>query len=92
MNGRLYDLGEYPGLLLNETDSPAVGEVYEVEDALLRELDEFEASSNYLRRQVTIFLGDQTKTGWAYEPDLQFYSLRTLIESGDWLEYAKTRK
>ena len=92
VNGRLYDLGEYPGLLLSETDSPVVGEVYEVDDALLQELDEFEVSSNYLRRPVTISLGDQTKTGWAYEPDAQFYSLRKLIESGDWLEYAKTRK
>lgn len=92
VNGHLYDLGEYPGLLLSETDSPVVGEVYEVDDALLQELDEFEVSSNYLRRQVTISLGDQTKTGWVYEPDLQFYSLRKLIESGDWLEYAKTRK
>ena len=92
VNGRLYDLGEYPGLLLSETESPVVGEVYEVDDALLQELDEFEASSNYLRRQVTISFGNQKETGWAYEPDLQYYSLGTLIESGDWLEYAKTRR
>jgi gamma-glutamylcyclotransferase (GGCT)/AIG2-like uncharacterized protein YtfP len=92
VSGRLYDLGEYPGLLLSETDSTVVGEVYEVDDVLLQELDEFEASSNYLRRQVTISLADQTKTGWAYEPDLQFYSLGRLIESGDWLEYAKTKR
>ena len=91
VGGRLYDLGKYPGLLVSESDSPVVGEVYEVDDALLLDLDEFEASSNYLRRQVTISLGDLTAIGWAYEPDLQFYSLATLIDSGDWLEYAKTK-
>ena len=91
ISGSLYDLGPYPGLQLDDSKALVTGEVYEVDDALLQELDEFEASSNYLRRQVTVSFGDQTKIGWAYEPDLQFYSLRRLIESGDWLEYAKTK-
>lgn len=91
VNGSLYDLGDYPGLLLSETDSPVMGEVYEVDDELLQELDDFEVSSNYLRRQVEISLGNQRQIGWTYEPDPEFYSLRTLIKSGDWLEYAKTK-
>nr|ART40717.1 L310 [uncultured bacterium] len=68
-----------------------MGEVYEVDDELLQELDDFEVSSNYLRRQVEISLGDQRKSGWTYEPDPECYSLRTLIKSGDWLEQAKTK-
>jgi gamma-glutamylcyclotransferase (GGCT)/AIG2-like uncharacterized protein YtfP len=91
VSGSLYDLGAYPGLLLNESDSPVTGEVYEVDDETLKRLDEFEASSNYLRKQVEIPLGTHTRTCWAYEPDPEFYSLHTVITSGDWIEYAKTK-
>ena len=57
VSGSLYDLGAYPGLLSNESNSLVIGEVYEVDDELLIGLDEFEASSNYLRKQVEVFLG-----------------------------------
>ncbi|HET6671145.1 MAG TPA: gamma-glutamylcyclotransferase family protein [Pyrinomonadaceae bacterium] len=91
VSGSLYDLGPYPGLLLNESHALVTGEVYEVNDELLNQLDDFEASSNYLRRQVEISLGTDRRMCWTYEPDPEFYSLSTLIESGDWLEYAKTK-
>ena len=91
VSGSLYDLGAYPGLLLSESDSVVVGEVYEVDDEILNKLDNFEASSNYYRKQVEISLGNQRKMCWTYEPNPEFYSLRTLITSGDWLEYAKTK-
>ena len=89
--GSLYDLGAYPGLLLNESNSLVLGEVYEVDDEILNELDDFEASSYYLRKQVEISLGTHRRMCWIYEPDPEFYSLRTLITSGDWIEYAKTK-
>jgi gamma-glutamylcyclotransferase (GGCT)/AIG2-like uncharacterized protein YtfP len=91
VSGSLYDLGAYPGLLLNESNSLVIGEVYEVEDELLKRLDDFEASSNYWRKEVEISLGTRRKACWIYEPDPEFYSLRTLITSGDWIEYAKTK-
>ena len=91
VSGSLYDLGLYPGLQLNDSDSMVVGEVYEVDDELLARLDEFEASSNYLRKQVEIQLGAQHRMCWTYEPDPDFYSLKALIASGDWLEYATTK-
>ncbi|HEV7473812.1 MAG TPA: gamma-glutamylcyclotransferase family protein [Pyrinomonadaceae bacterium] len=91
VSGSLYDLGAYPGLLLNESNSLVTGEVYEVDDELLSKLDEFEASSNYLRKQVEISIGTQRTTGWTYEPDPRFYSLSTLITSGDWIEYARAK-
>lgn len=92
VNGSLYDLGDYPGLLLNEANSLVTGEVYEVDDELLNELDAFEASSNYRRKQVEISLGGDRKVCWTYEPDPEFYSLRTLITSGDWIEYVRRLK
>jgi gamma-glutamylcyclotransferase (GGCT)/AIG2-like uncharacterized protein YtfP len=91
VNGNLYDLGAYPGLLLDESQSLVAGEVYEVDDELLNELDEFEASSNYWRKQFEVSFGAQRRQCWIYEPDPEFYSLRTLITSGDWIEHAKTK-
>ena len=36
VSGSLYDLGAYPGLLLNDSNSLVIGEVYEVDDEILR--------------------------------------------------------
>jgi gamma-glutamylcyclotransferase (GGCT)/AIG2-like uncharacterized protein YtfP len=91
VSGSLYDLGDYPGLLLDETNSPVAGEVYEVVEEVLNKLDDFEASSHYLRKLVEIPLGAHSKLCWVYEPDPEFYSLHTLITSGDWMEYARTK-
>ena len=91
VNGSLYDLGAYPGLLVNESSSLVNGELYEVDDEILSELDDFEASSNYSRKQVEVFLGSHIRICWIYEPDPECYSLHTLITSGDWIEYAKTK-
>lgn len=93
VSGSLYDLGAYPGLLLDESNSLVIGEVYEVDDELLNKLDEFEASSNYLRKQVEISLDTHRRIGWVYVPeyDTEFYSHQRLITSGDWLEYAQTK-
>jgi gamma-glutamylcyclotransferase (GGCT)/AIG2-like uncharacterized protein YtfP len=91
VNGSLYDLGPYPGLVLNGSNSLVTGEVYEVDDELLNELDDFEATSNYCRKQVEIVLGAQREVGWTYEPNSEFYAPRILISSGDWIEYAKTK-
>lgn len=91
VSGSLYDLGAYPGLLLNESNSLVTGEVYEVDDETLHKLDKFEASSNYVRKQVELSLGAHRRTCWAYEPAPEFYSLSTMITSGDWIEYAKTK-
>jgi gamma-glutamylcyclotransferase (GGCT)/AIG2-like uncharacterized protein YtfP len=91
VSGSLYDLGSYPGLLLNESNSLVIGEVYEVDDEILNKLDDIEASSNYWRKQVEISLGTHRRICWIYEPNPEFHSHGTLITSGDWIEYAKTK-
>jgi gamma-glutamylcyclotransferase (GGCT)/AIG2-like uncharacterized protein YtfP len=91
VSGSLYDLGAYPGLLLNESNSLVTGEVYEVDDEILHKLDDFEAASNYSRKQVEISLGIHRSSCWTYEPNPEFCSPSTLIPSGDWIEYAKTK-
>ena len=91
VSGSLYDLGAYPGLLLNESNSFVIGEVYEVDDEILNQLDDIEASSYYSRKQVEISVGAERRIGWTYEPNPESYSLQTSITSGDWLVYAKTK-
>lgn len=91
VSGNLYDLGTYPGLQVNGSNSMVIGEVYEVDEEILKELDEFEAASHYLRKQVEVSIGSERKVCWVYEPDPRFYTLRRLITSGDWIEYAKTK-
>lgn len=87
----LYDLGAHPGLILDEANSLVIGEVYEIDDEILHQLDDYEAGSNYRRRQVEVSLAQQRMSSWIYVPDSQFYSLRRLITSGDWIEYARMK-
>ena len=93
VRGSLYDLGEYPGLLLDESKSLIVGEVYEVNDDTLNRLDQFELSSDYVRKEVEVDAGANKMKCWIYVPSYgpDFYSKRTLITSGDWMEYARTK-
>jgi gamma-glutamylcyclotransferase (GGCT)/AIG2-like uncharacterized protein YtfP len=91
VSGSLYDLGTYPGLLLDESSSLVIGEVYEIDDETLYKLDEIEAASDYGRKQVEVSLDNQRMRCWIYAPDSKGYSDRTLITSGDWIEYAKTK-
>lgn len=90
-SGSLYDLGAYPGLVSDGSNSLVIGELYEVDDELLSELDEFEATSNYLRKQIEISIGTNKSTCWVYEPNPDHYSFHTLITSGDWIEFARTK-
>ena len=89
--GSLYDLGAYPGLLLDEANSLVMGEVYEIDDEILRVLDEIEAASDYGRKQVEVSLGKHSVRCWVYKPNAQLAPQRILIASGDWIEYAKTK-
>jgi gamma-glutamylcyclotransferase (GGCT)/AIG2-like uncharacterized protein YtfP len=91
VRGSLFELGAYPGLLANETGSLVKGEVYQVDDETLSILDEFEASSNYRRKQVEVLLGTGKTVCWVYEPDAESCFQRNVIASGDWIEYARTR-
>lgn len=54
---RLYDLGDYPGVIAAPTDMAGVtGEVWSVDDAALAHLDEFEGVSEGLYRRERIRL------------------------------------
>lgn len=92
--GSLYDLGAYPGLLLGGSASRVTGEVYEVDDATLQQLDQFELSSDYVRKEVEVHHGTERRRCWIYVPerDADFFSGLPLVESGDWIEHVRSRQ
>lgn len=54
---RLYDLGDYPGLVPDENDRDGVlGEIWSVDEAALRRLDQFEGIDEglYARRPIVL--------------------------------------
>src|SRR5918999_936653 len=65
--GSLYDLGAHPGLILDDAKSSVAGEVYEVDDEILKKLDEIEAPARYRRKRVEGSLGNRRETCWVYE-------------------------
>ena len=93
VHGRLYDLGAYPGLVLDGAASVVTGEVYEVDDDTLHRLDKFELTSDYSRKHVEVEHGSELTDCWIYVPerDAEFFSNRELIESGDWIEHVRSR-
>ena len=54
---RLYDLGDYPGLVVDPTDTDGVtGELWDVEPDALAHLDEFEGVAETIYRRVRVEL------------------------------------
>ena len=42
VQGRLFDFGKYPGLVIDDARAPIRGDVYQIDDALVPVLDEIE--------------------------------------------------
>ena len=94
VRGSLYDLGEYPGLVMDGAVSFVTGEVYQVDDDTLNRLDKFELTSDYSRKQVEVEHGLERTDCWIYVPDrvAEFFGNYELIESGDWIAHVRSRQ
>ena len=95
--GRLYLVKHYPGLVLSDDPAEIVfGELYRLRarDALLRELDMYEACgegfpepTEYLRKLIDVTLPDgTTEKAWTYVYNWPVIDLPR-IESGRFLEH-----
>jgi gamma-glutamylcyclotransferase (GGCT)/AIG2-like uncharacterized protein YtfP len=99
VHGHLYDLGTYPGLIVDATGPAVIGELYAVDAATLHALDAIEgvsvddpAARYYVRRRVVVWLPDAAETeGWVYELNWSLYPQAMPIRSGDWIKHAKTK-
>lgn len=90
VQGRLYHLGRYPGLVLGAGDW-VQGEVYEVSASVLVELDRLEGllpqpTGEYHRRTMTVDTPAGPLDCWLYEIDPARIQGRPWIEHGDWLQ------
>ncbi|WER47257.1 gamma-glutamylcyclotransferase [Cupriavidus sp. WKF15] len=94
--GRLYDFGTYPGLVLDPAAGPAVGDIYEVSDALVPVLDEIEEvypgqSSLFVREEHTVLHDGCCVNCLLYPVAEAAVPGLPHIESGDWVAYRKSR-
>ncbi|HWQ36204.1 MAG TPA: gamma-glutamylcyclotransferase family protein [Blastocatellia bacterium] len=97
VRGRMYDLGEYPGAVPDESaDALIVGKVFRLpaDEALLKALDEYEGfdpyspqASLFVRTRCTVRMSDgQTLSCWMYAYNRPTDGL-PLIADGDYLKH-----
>jgi len=82
----LLDLGPYPGAQLGG-DGPLRGEVYRVDDATLRRLDELEGHPDFFRRHERTLCDGSV--AWLYEIvrsqwDVAYLDAVPVVADGDW--------
>jgi gamma-glutamylcyclotransferase (GGCT)/AIG2-like uncharacterized protein YtfP len=93
LRGTLYDLGEYPGLILDDRADFVIGELFDVTAGALADLDEWEGidlenpdGGEYRRRRIEAELADGSpQPCWVYEIRPEVCAGRPVIGSGDWL-------
>ena len=98
VNGRLLDIGKYPGLVYQPTGkSKVVGHVFQLGNPkeMLPNLDYYEcvgegfaAPNEYRREIISVALRDQRLDCWAYLYNNDTTNLKE-IASGNYLEYFK---
>jgi len=85
VSGKLYDLGDYPGILLSASGGVVRGEIYAVDDAALVALDLYEGLE-YRRVLTDVHLdGGRVERCWIYEL-LETPANHPIIPGGDWME------
>ena len=97
VQGTLYDLGAYPGLVLsrameNALQNAVVGEVYAISDALETQLDEIEGlaptpNGEYVKQKVPVDIAGNQMLCLVYEIDPSWVNNRPVIASGNWLRH-----
>jgi gamma-glutamylcyclotransferase (GGCT)/AIG2-like uncharacterized protein YtfP len=102
VSGKLYDLGNYPGLIY-PGNGRVLGEVYEIDrpywESVIDRLDEYEGCTpsdpqphEYRREVVSVQLtSGETLPAWAYVLNREPRNLRE-IQSGDYLSWRATAR
>ncbi|WP_322043327.1 gamma-glutamylcyclotransferase family protein [Paraburkholderia sp. J67] len=94
--GRLFDFGRYPGMVADLQAAPVLGDVYEIDEALVPVLDEIEevypgVEGLFLSRQVSIEV-DGAQHDCLFYPVAQ-HAVEGLpqIHGGDWIAHRIAR-
>ncbi|CAG9237059.1 Gamma-glutamylcyclotransferase family protein [Paraburkholderia tropica] len=105
LSGRLFDFGTYPGMVAGAHDAAAkqadqqarvVGDVYEIDDALLAVLDEIEqvypgVDGLFVSKAVSIEVQGERIDCLYYPVAPGAVAGRPEIASGDWVEHRRAR-
>ena len=96
VRGRLHDFGAYPGLVLDASAGPVLGDVYEVDDALVPVLDEIEAvypgvDGLFKSHEMAVAVGGCHMPCLFYPVEAESVEGLPRIENGDWVEYRLAR-
>ncbi|RFZ84869.1 gamma-glutamylcyclotransferase [Mucilaginibacter terrenus] len=94
VKGLLYDVGEYPGLILDDNAGYVHGSIYVIESPLIMaEIDAYEGygpdeqqPNLYIRTRTSILTAQGYLESWVYQYNLPVENL-VLVEGGDYLEY-----
>lgn len=97
VQGRLYDLGEYPALVLGQPGDTVWGEVYRIlRPAAIRQIDRYEgfdpsgASFLYRREATSVTLEDGARIqAWAYVYNRPLPASARRLLSGDYRRAAQ---
>ncbi|MGN6649486.1 gamma-glutamylcyclotransferase family protein [Trinickia sp.] len=94
--GRLYDLGDYPGLVRDDAAGLVRGDVYEIDEALVPVLDKIEGvesgvDSTFKSREMTVAVMGRELPCFFYPVDEVSVGGRTRIQAGDWISYRLAR-
>lgn len=84
----MYLVGGFPYVISTEPRYPIVGELYRVDDVMLKQLDKMEGHPiYYARREVAVIVGEVEYTAWMYFLDPK----GTLLLSGDYNDAVRGR-
>jgi gamma-glutamylcyclotransferase (GGCT)/AIG2-like uncharacterized protein YtfP len=96
VRGRLFDFGNYPGLVVDEAGVDVRGDVYEIDDALVAVLDEIEAvypgvEDRFVAHDVMVKVDGNVVNCRFYPVTPNAVKGLPEIRSGDWVEHRLTR-
>lgn len=94
--GRLFDFGPYPGLVADAGAAPVIGDVYEIDDALVPVLDEIEevypgVPGLFLAEQVEVEVEGRQMACLFYPVVPERAFKRPEIHCGDWVAHRLAR-
>lgn len=99
IKGLLYDIGEYPGFILNNHAAYVIGSIYQIDnEAILKELDAYEGvgpdeeqPNLYLRLSLPVETETCVVQAWVYVYNLPVNGLPQ-IKSGNYAEHLAQKK
>ncbi|TDV20863.1 gamma-glutamylcyclotransferase family protein [Paraburkholderia caballeronis] len=96
VRGRLFDFGDYPGMVVDASAAPVVGDVYEIDDALVAVLDEIEevypgVDGLFLVRETRVEVDGAPMQCRFYPVARESVKGLPEIRGGDWIAHRQRR-